>query len=101
MNNSLRLLMVGFLAVPLMMVLDGCGGRAGTSSGGTTDPKPMAIERVAPAPVKEVAPPAAEKEEQIPLRSVEMAARNPPVCRTFRFPTCCSTSINIAFAKTP
>ena len=86
MNNSLRLLIVGFLAVPSLVVLDGCGGRAGTGSGVTTDPKPMTVETVAPAPVKEVTPSAAEKEGQIPLRSVEMAARNATGLQNIPFP---------------
>ena len=85
MNNSLRLVMVGILAVPSLMTLNGCGGRAGTSGGASTDPKPMAVERIAPAPVKEVAPPVADK-EQIPLRSVEMAARNATGSQNLPFP---------------
>jgi peptidoglycan-associated lipoprotein len=85
MNNSLRLLIVMFLAGPSVMALDGCGGRAGTGSGVTTGPKPMVVETVAPAPVKEVAPPVAEK-EPIPLRSVEMAARNATGLQNIPFP---------------
>ncbi|MET0514216.1 MAG: OmpA family protein [Nitrospiraceae bacterium] len=85
MNNGLRLLIAGFLTMPSVMALDGCGGRAGTGSGVTMDPKPMAVETVAPSPVKEVASQDTEKEGQ-PLRSAEMAARNATGSQNIPFP---------------
>jgi peptidoglycan-associated lipoprotein len=54
----------------------GCASRSGTSGGGTTtEPTPTVVEDVAPTPVAEVPPPSPDT-ESVPLRSVEMAARN-------------------------
>lgn len=78
-NLSLVLTALCFLAA-------GCAGRKGTSGGATAEPKPMAVEDVAPTPVAEVPPVPPEKEEPVPLRSVEMAARNSTGAQNIPFP---------------
>ena len=76
-----------FTVVPIAVVLAaGCAGKSGTSGGATAEPKPMAVEDVAPAPVAEIPPVPPEKEEPVPLRSVEMAARNSTGDQNIPFP---------------
>lgn len=76
MKCGIRVLGIGMLLVSALAANTGCASRSGTSGGLTEDPKPMAVENVAPAPVMEVPPPPPDSEPVVPLRSVEMAARN-------------------------
>jgi peptidoglycan-associated lipoprotein len=64
----------------------GCAGKKGTSGGVTAEPRPMVEEDVAPAPVAEIPPAPPEKEEPVPLRSVEMEARNSTGVQNIPFP---------------
>ncbi len=67
--------LLGLCAIAALLFLDGCASKAGTSGGRTATPsKPRVEERVAAAPVQEVPPP--PEPAPVPLRSVEMAARN-------------------------
>ncbi|MCW5799258.1 MAG: OmpA/MotB precursor [Nitrospira sp.] len=77
--------LVGLLAVAAPFLLDGCASKAGTSGGATvTPPKPRVEERVAAAPVQEIPPP--PEPAPVPLRSVEMAARNATGEQNIPFP---------------
>ncbi len=77
--------MLGLLAVAAPFLLDGCASKAGTSGGATvTPPKPRVEERIAAAPVQEIAPP--PEPAPVPLRSVEMAARNATGEQNIPFP---------------
>ncbi|MCS6296423.1 MAG: OmpA family protein [Nitrospira sp.] len=77
--------LLGLLAVAAPFLLDGCASKAGTSGGATvTPPKPRVEERVAAAPVQEIAPP--PEPAPVPLRSVEMAARNATGEQNIPFP---------------
>jgi peptidoglycan-associated lipoprotein len=78
-NLSLVLIALVFLAA-------GCAGRKGASGGATAEPKPMVVEDVTPTPVAEIPPTAPGKEESVPLRSVEMAARNSTGAQNIPFP---------------
>lgn len=76
---------LGLLAVAAPFLLDGCASKAGTSGGATvTPPKPRVEERIAAAPVQEIAPP--PEPAPVPLRSVEMAARNATGEQNIPFP---------------
>jgi peptidoglycan-associated lipoprotein len=74
------------LVLILLFLADGCASRSGTSGGATAEPKPMAVEDVAPTPVAEVPSVPPDKEEPVPLRSVEMAARNSTGPQNIPFP---------------
>ena len=77
--------LLGLLAVAGPLFLDGCASKSGTSGGVTaTPPKPRAEERVAAAPVQEI--PAPPEPAPVPLRSVEMAARNATGEQNIPFP---------------
>lgn len=77
--------LLGLLAVAAPFLLDGCASKAGTSGGATvTPPKPRVEERIAAAPVQEIAPP--PEPAPVPLRSVEMAARNATGEQNIPFP---------------
>lgn len=77
--------LVGLLAVAAPFLLDGCASKAGTSGGATvTPPKPRVEERIAAAPVQEIPPP--PEPAPVPLRSVEMAARNATGEQNIPFP---------------
>ncbi|HPV84167.1 MAG TPA: OmpA family protein [Nitrospira sp.] len=77
--------LVGLLAVAAPFLLDGCASKAGTSGGATvTPPKPRVEERIAAAPVQEIPPP--PESAPVPLRSVEMAARNATGEQNIPFP---------------
>ena len=77
--------MLGLLAVAAPFLLDGCASKAGTSGGATvTPPKPRVEERIAAAPVQEIALPPGPA--PVPLRSVEMAARNATGEQNIPFP---------------
>ena len=77
--------MLGLLAVAAPFLLEGCASKAGTSGGATvTPPKPRVEERIAAAPVQEIAPP--PEPAPVPLRSVEMAARNATGEQNIPFP---------------
>ena len=77
--------LLGLLAVAAPFLLDGCASKAGTSGGATvTPPKPRVEERIAAAPVQEIPPP--PEPEPVPLRSVEMAARNATGEQNIPFP---------------
>ena len=84
MTHRIRLSTIGLLVASLALVT-GCAGRSGTSGGATAEPKPMAVEDVAPAPVAEVPSPPPGS-EPVPLRSVEMAARNSTGAQNIPFP---------------
>lgn len=75
---------LSLVLIPLFLA-DGCATRSGTSGGMTAEPKPMVVEDVAPTPVAEV-PPVRPEEEPVPLRSVEMAARNSTGAQNIPFP---------------
>lgn len=78
--------LLGLLTMVAPVVLDGCAGKSGTSGGNTVTPaKPRTEERIAAAPVQEVAPPP-EEAAPVPLRSVEMAARNATGEQNIPFP---------------
>jgi peptidoglycan-associated lipoprotein len=85
-THRIRFCSLGILMAAALIVTTGCAGRKGASGGETSEPKPMAVERVAPAPVKEVAPPPPDNEPAPPLRSVEMAARNSTGVQNIPFP---------------
>jgi peptidoglycan-associated lipoprotein len=85
-THRIRFCSLGILMAAALIVATGCAGRKGASGGETSEPKPMAVERVAPAPVKEVAPPPPDNEPAPPLRSVEMAARNSTGVQNIPFP---------------
>lgn len=77
--------LLGLLAVAAPFLLDGCASKAGTSGGATvTPPKPRVEERIAAAPVQEIPPP--PESAPVPLRSVEMAARNATGEQNIPFP---------------
>lgn len=77
--------LVGLLAVAAPFLLDGCASKAGTSGGATVTPsKPRVEERIAAAPVQEIPPP--PEPAPVPLRSVEMAARNATGEQNIPFP---------------
>mgnify|MGYP000505852262 FL=1 len=77
--------LLGLLAVAAPFLLDGCASKAGTSGGATvTPPKPRVEERIAAAPVQEIPPP--PEPAPVPLRSVEMAARNATGEQNIPFP---------------
>ncbi|HQR13849.1 MAG TPA: OmpA family protein [Nitrospira sp.] len=77
--------LLGLLAVAASFLLDGCASKAGTSGGATvTPPKPHVEERIAAAPVQEIPPP--PEPAPVPLRSVEMAARNATGEQNIPFP---------------
>ena len=77
--------LLGLLAVAASFLLDGCASKAGTSGGATvTPPKPRVEERIAAAPVQEIPPP--PEPAPVPLRSVEMAARNATGEQNIPFP---------------
>jgi peptidoglycan-associated lipoprotein len=73
------------LAVVAPSFLDGCASKSGTSGGATvTPPKPRVEEKIAAAPVQEIPPP--PEAAPVPLRSVEMAARNATGEQNIPFP---------------
>jgi peptidoglycan-associated lipoprotein len=74
------------LVLSALFLAAGCASKSGTSGGATAEPKPMVVEDVTPAPVAEVPPEPPEKEEPVPLRSVEMAARNSTGVQNIPFP---------------
>ena len=77
--------LLGLLAVVAPLFLDGCASKSGTSGGATvTPPKPRVEEKVAAAPVQEIPPP--PEAAPVPLRSVEMAARNATGEQNIPFP---------------
>ncbi|MEX5219657.1 MAG: OmpA family protein [Nitrospiraceae bacterium] len=84
--HRIRIRNVGFFMAVALLAATGCAGRSGTSGGETSEPKPMAVEEVAPAAVKEVPPPPPDNEPPPPLRSVEMAARNSTGTQNIPFP---------------
>ncbi|WP_447603926.1 OmpA family protein [Nitrospira sp. Nam80] len=84
--HRIRFRTVGFFMAAALVAATGCAGRSGTSGGETSEPKPMAVEQVAPAPVKEVPLPPPDNEPPPPLRSVEMAARNSTGVQNIPFP---------------
>lgn len=83
-KHRIRLSAIGLLVASLALVT-GCASRSGTSGGATSEPKPMVVEDVAPAPVAEIPPPSPDS-EPVPLRSVEMAARNSTGAQNIPFP---------------
>ncbi|HEX5102344.1 MAG TPA: hypothetical protein VFV87_00935, partial [Pirellulaceae bacterium] len=85
MTHWIRFCNQGVLMVAALAVVAGCAGRSGTSGGVTDEPKPLAVEQVAPAPVAEVPPPPPDN-EPVPLRSVEMAERNSTGTQNIPFP---------------
>ena len=77
--------LLGLLAVAASFLLDGCASKAGTSGGATVPPpKPHVEERIAAARVQELPPP--PEPAPVPLRSVEMAARNATGEQNIPFP---------------
>ncbi|MBS0178464.1 MAG: OmpA family protein [Nitrospira sp.] len=85
MNRFRPFALLGLSAVAALLFLDGCASKAGTSAGTTVmPPKPRVEERVAAAPVQEVPPPV--EPAPVPLRSVEMAARNATGEQNIPFP---------------
>lgn len=77
--------LLGLLAVVAPSFLDGCASKSGTSGGATvTPPKPRVEEKIAAAPVQEIPPP--PEAAPVPLRSVEMAARNATGEQNIPFP---------------
>ncbi len=77
--------LLGLLAVVAPLFLDGCASKSGTSGGATvTPPKPRVEEKIAAAPVQEIQPPL--EAAPVPLRSVEMAARNATGEQNIPFP---------------
>lgn len=88
MNSVMHRSRLWNIAIPLaaLAMITGCASKSGTSGGATAEPKPMAVEDVAPAPVAEVPPPPPDREPGVPLRSVEMAARNSTGAQNIPFP---------------
>jgi peptidoglycan-associated lipoprotein len=84
--NCLRpFALIGLLAVAAPFLLDGCAGKKGASGGASVTPsKPRVEERIAAAPVQEIPPP--PEPAPVPLRSVEMAARNATGEQNIPFP---------------
>jgi len=84
--NCLRpFALIGLLAVAAPFFLDGCASKKGASGGATVTPsKPRVEERIAAAPVQEI--PAPPEPAPVPLRSVEMAARNATGEQNIPFP---------------
>jgi peptidoglycan-associated lipoprotein len=77
--------LLGLLAVAGPVLLDGCAGKSEMSGGNTvTIAKPRTEERIAAAPLQEAAPP--PEAAPVPLRSVEMAARNATGDQNIPFP---------------
>ena len=77
--------LLGLLAVVAPLFLDGCASKSGTSGGATVTPsKPRVEEKIAAAPVQEIPPP--PEAAPVPLRSVEMAARNATGEQNIPFP---------------
>ncbi len=77
--------LLGLLAVVAPLFFDGCASKSGTSGGATvTPPKPRVEEKIAAAPVQEIPPP--PEAAPVPLRSVEMAARNATGEQNIPFP---------------
>jgi peptidoglycan-associated lipoprotein len=73
------------LVLSALFLAAGCASKSATSGGATAEPKPMVVEDVAPSPVAEI-PPAPPDKEPVPLRSVEMAARNSTGAQNIPFP---------------
>ena len=84
--NCLRpFALIGLLAVAAPFLLDGCASKKGASGGASVTPsKPRVEERIAAAPVQEIPPP--PEPAPVPLRSVEMAARNATGEQNIPFP---------------
>jgi peptidoglycan-associated lipoprotein len=84
--NCLRpFALIGLLAVAALFLLDGCASKKGASGGASVTPsKPRVEERIAAAPVQEIPPP--PEPAPVPLRSVEMAARNATGEQNIPFP---------------
>lgn len=84
MNSVRPLILLGLLAF-VGAGAEGCASKSVTSGGNSTKvAKPRVEERIDPAPVQEAAPP--PEAPPVPLRSVEMAARNATGEQNIPFP---------------